>query len=330
VPALACGGAAAPAAGHSRHSKLVRHPTFAQIDRETRRPKSMPNWANVEEEESDEDDAEGVAQSARAANRSWSLSGGFRDASFKKRAPTPFADANDAGAGAGAGAGGRELKRQASALGFAAVLSVSGWSEADAEEVEIDGGAADGPEHSISRQQSVDLIRGLDGDDAAGSGSGDLAETGASSLGGGGGGGMEARLARLERMLDGATQQAFQVERLEGLLKEATAQLNALPAQLAAAVAAAPGAHPQSRCVAAICESGTQPSDAAPLVVPAPRPTPGTWGIGLGGCCGHRKAPKALALIDATAYPKQGRGERGAFSTPLLFGLLQYYYFDKR
>jgi len=63
---------------------------------------------------------EAYIESERVANRSWSLSGGFREASFKKRA--------DLKPG---------LKRQASGLGFAAVLSVTGWSEHDAEEVDV-------------------------------------------------------------------------------------------------------------------------------------------------------------------------------------------------
>ena len=70
------------------------------------------------------DDTREVAQSARAAFRSWSITGGTRDASFKKRPK-----ASQGGEG--------EAVAKPRSVGFAAVLSMSGWSEVDAEEVDL-------------------------------------------------------------------------------------------------------------------------------------------------------------------------------------------------
>ena len=116
--ALAANPPPALAVQGSRHIKLERHPTFAQLEIDRARPRSMPTFGQDESE----DEAHGEAlhaESERQATRSWSLSGGFREASFKKQPP------------------GAQLRRQPSALGFAAVLGVSGWSEHDAEEVEV-------------------------------------------------------------------------------------------------------------------------------------------------------------------------------------------------
>lgn len=109
----------------SRPGKLEKQPTFARLQVEKLRAshQSMPIFLDMEEP-ADEAFA-GVTQSARAARRSWSISGGYRDPSFKKRdlsfKKTPGGDT------------------------FAAVLSLSGWDEIEAEEVDLGVQTVAGP-----------------------------------------------------------------------------------------------------------------------------------------------------------------------------------------
>ena len=92
--------------------------TFAEMEKRNAksRPKTLPPSA-LEKLEMDE--VEEGAQSARVAHPSWSLTGGTRESSFKKRARP-----------SGEGRGGAE---RPPSVGFAAVLSLSGWSDVDAQ-----------------------------------------------------------------------------------------------------------------------------------------------------------------------------------------------------
>lgn len=102
---------------------LARQPTYAALERTVTRPKTQPNFELADQLEREEPPE--AAHSARAAFRSWSITGGTRDASFRKRAK-PAGDSGDGRAG-----------RPARSVGFAAVLSMSGWTELDAEEVVV-------------------------------------------------------------------------------------------------------------------------------------------------------------------------------------------------
>ena len=91
--------------------------TYSEMEKRkaSSRPQTLPPSAL---EKLDMFEVEDGAQSARAATSSWSLTGGTRDASFKKRS----ADFGTSSKGS---------------VGFASVLSLSGWSEVDAEEVNV-------------------------------------------------------------------------------------------------------------------------------------------------------------------------------------------------
>ena len=67
-----------------RPSKLERMPTYAAIEAVKPRPVTLATFDNLGKEDEKEEEAPG-AQSARAAFRSWSITGGTRDASFRKR-----------------------------------------------------------------------------------------------------------------------------------------------------------------------------------------------------------------------------------------------------
>jgi len=100
-----------------------RLPTYAALDRRETRPKTMPLCELVRLESEVQEEG---AQSARDARRAWSLTGGHRDSSFRKRPKSPT----------------DTKKTSQSSVGFASVLSMSGWSEVAAEEVEVGTGAA--------------------------------------------------------------------------------------------------------------------------------------------------------------------------------------------
>lgn len=112
--------------------------TFAEMEKRNAksRPKTLPPSA-LEKLEMDE--VEEGAQSARVAHPSWSLTGGTRESSFKKRARP-----------SGEGRGGAE---RPPSVGFAAVLSLSGWSDVDAQEVTIKN--ADQSKGSLSERENV-------------------------------------------------------------------------------------------------------------------------------------------------------------------------------
>lgn len=104
-------------------------PTLARLDRQASRPKSLATFGRVTNDLEVHDEGEEQAQSARAATRSWSYTGGTRDASFKKKPKLPFSDADTNPV--------QPKPQNQRAVGFASVLSLSGWAESDAEEVEL-------------------------------------------------------------------------------------------------------------------------------------------------------------------------------------------------
>ena len=141
--------AAAGSAGHPPRPGLARMPTYARLDRQASRPKTLSTFDHVNDLELNQDEKEALhddqPQSARAALRSWSLTGGTRDASFKKRPKVPSAAVNvlgDAGNVTPTATAPAAPKQRA--VGFATVLSMSGWSEIDAEEVEFNDVAGAG------------------------------------------------------------------------------------------------------------------------------------------------------------------------------------------
>ena len=103
---------------------LERKPTYARLDRQASRPKTLADFGS-HGDELEHSNEEERPQSARAAFRSWSLTGGTREASFKKK-PKLMTPSKEAAA--------RPKQR---AVGFAAVLSMSGWDEEEAEAVEF-------------------------------------------------------------------------------------------------------------------------------------------------------------------------------------------------
>ena len=111
---------------------LTRQLTFTEMEKRAAksRPATLPPSAL---EKLDMNEVEEGAQSARAATSSWSLTGGTREASFKKRA------------------GDRPPSQ--SSEGFATVLSLSGWSDADAQEVTLRG--ADMTKGSLSEREKA-------------------------------------------------------------------------------------------------------------------------------------------------------------------------------
>ena len=122
--------------GMAKPAMLERMPTYARLDRQASRPKTLgvldfERSGDVGKSDEDEEERE-IAQSARAAFRSWSITGGTRDASFKKRPKLSKDEAGSEADGAPAAAA------KPRSVGFAAVLSMSGWSEADAEEMEVE------------------------------------------------------------------------------------------------------------------------------------------------------------------------------------------------
>jgi hypothetical protein len=126
APRRSAYGNLAPPAGRT----LERRPTLARLDREASRPKSLATFGRPANDLEVDDEEEAQAQSARAAFRSWSYTGGTRDASFKKRPKLPFSSDGD-------GEVTLPKPQNQRAVGFASVLSLSGWSEIDAEEFEV-------------------------------------------------------------------------------------------------------------------------------------------------------------------------------------------------
>jgi hypothetical protein len=109
-------------------AKLERLPTYARLDRQASRPKTLGCFEHLDAADEDRDaPAAPVAHSARAAFRSWSLTGGTREASFRKRPTAPPASLEPTAVDS----------KKPRAVGFAAVLSMSGWEEGAAEEVEV-------------------------------------------------------------------------------------------------------------------------------------------------------------------------------------------------
>ena len=109
---------------------LQRTPTYARLDRQASRPKSLATFNHSNDLELSEEQTDHERpQSARAASRSWSLTGGTREASFKKRAVVLPADHSADPA--------EPKAHHKRAVGFAAVLSMSGWDEHAAEEVDV-------------------------------------------------------------------------------------------------------------------------------------------------------------------------------------------------
>ena len=100
-----------------------RLPTYAALDRREARPKTMPLCELIRLESEVQEEG---AQSAREARRAWSLTGGHRDSSFRKKPKSPT----------------DTKKTSQSSVGFASVLSMSGWSEVDAELVDVGVGDA--------------------------------------------------------------------------------------------------------------------------------------------------------------------------------------------
>ena len=133
--------------GGKKPGKLARAPTFARLEHAKSRPISMPNFHDVDEsmqhDDIDEDHYLDGTQSERAAARSWSISGGFREPSFKKK-KTPDNSLKKPA----------ELTRKPSAVGFAAILTYSGWKEDDAQEVTMsDLGGSGGLDGEIGRDE---------------------------------------------------------------------------------------------------------------------------------------------------------------------------------
>ena len=128
----ALGGAASEADNRpemmKRPSKLERMPTYAAIEAVKPRPVTLATFDYLGKEDEKEEEAPG-AQSARAAFRSWSITGGTRDASFRKRQTGGGSSLALLALPAGS--------KKPRSVGFASVLSMSGWSENDAEEVDV-------------------------------------------------------------------------------------------------------------------------------------------------------------------------------------------------
>ena len=112
--------------GHGPQGRgLERKPTYARLDRQASRPKTLADFGS-HGDELELGAEEERPQSARAAFRSWSLTGGTREASFKKKPKLLSLDSSDA-----------PPPPKQRAVGFAAVLSMSGWDEEEAEAVEF-------------------------------------------------------------------------------------------------------------------------------------------------------------------------------------------------
>jgi len=254
-------------------SKLSRQPTFAAFEAERRKSQSMPTFADVDEDFTSA--AEGGVMSERAATRSWSISGGFREASFKKKPG--------------------ELKRTPSALGFAAVLSVSGWSEHDAEEMEMDAtGHEPEPSSAAAEAEGSDERDGHDATSASFHGR----DTTTSAS-------FHSRLqSELRPLHDGQQRQQARLDDLEHLLRNANAQLGELTTHANSDATPAGNGARDAAALARVHSGGLHERRIA-------------LGVGL-GCCGDRRDAKKLLT--------RSGGE--VFSTPLLGGLLRAYHMD--
>ena len=145
------GGGTAKKAGYGNLGKAKGGDmTFAELEKRAAkaRPQTLPPSAL---ERLDMDDVEEGAQSARAATSSWSLTGGTREASFRKKRRTD-----------------REAAATSqSSVGYASVLSLSGWSDLDAEELDLGanvdmsrGSLSDRDEASTSASAAVSVLEG--------------------------------------------------------------------------------------------------------------------------------------------------------------------------
>lgn len=343
-------------------SKLARQPTFARLESSKMRPMSMPAFQmevddSMQHDDIDEDHYLDGTQSERTATRSWSMSGGFREASFKKRSPENSLKKPG------------ELKRTKSAVGFATVLTVSGWSEHGAEQLEfgLDGsvGTVDSPGHeeagapSALRIVAAGEIDARDEDEdedetaKANSKSFKARRTPSADESGNpltpvsalkaAANEHEERARAREReemrahqrqMRDAQLQQQQQISRLEVLLTATASHLQTLAAQppLAHTPPPAPPAPPQAPpMVNAVSSPLSRVADSPLLVAPSPplgrtlqqavppELPPVMWGVALGEACWCARDRRAAK---ARATPTSS----SAFETPLLGGLLRFYH----
>ena len=114
------------------HSRVEKQATFREL--EEQRAKSRPQTLGAAAlQKLEMEQIEEAPQSARAAVTSWSLTGGAREASFRKKRPVVMDD--DSGSFV------KSASRPPSSVGFATVLSLSGWSDVDASELFMAGPA---------------------------------------------------------------------------------------------------------------------------------------------------------------------------------------------